>query len=206
MKEKMDANNFKFSEDFSVSLNFDGVPMFKSSSVSAWPVLGTVDGLPVKTGSKAVLLFGVWIGKKRNNLLIDEMIGRLLHRFDKLRTEGMAWSTTTGELRRSRVLISRVLCDSQGRPTLTKLQHLRGTFGCGYCLQERDTTDKEKGAEFPYILPMATMRTPEHIESVLINGYGTRKKFIEGKGKWFQGINGRSLFMDVPSFDVIKGA
>lgn len=51
----------------SFSLNTDGAPLFKSSSVSIWPVYMLVNELPISQRKRRqnALLYGVWISNKK---------------------------------------------------------------------------------------------------------------------------------------------
>jgi hypothetical protein len=59
-------NNFAdFFSDFgniSVSWNTDGIPIFKSSKFSVWPILIKFNSLPPTLREKYVLMIGLWFG------------------------------------------------------------------------------------------------------------------------------------------------
>lgn len=53
---------------YSLTLNCDGVPVFKSSLYSIWPLYGIVNELPYPVRKHNVLLFGLWFGDKKPNV------------------------------------------------------------------------------------------------------------------------------------------
>jgi len=52
--------------NFSLSWYTDGVPVFKSTQISMWPIYLTINELPFKDRKKLenTLLLGLWFGKK----------------------------------------------------------------------------------------------------------------------------------------------
>lgn len=61
-----------FSEhDISFTWNTDGVPLFKSSKTSMWPLFLTINELPfaIRRNPENLLLVGLWIGPKKPEML-----------------------------------------------------------------------------------------------------------------------------------------
>ena len=87
--QKSIQNNdfFSYSENLALTLSTDGVPLFKSSSVSLWPVYLPILNLPpeVRMNSKNIILGGLWSGttKLAMKLLLDPVLDNL----KKLSTE-----------------------------------------------------------------------------------------------------------------------
>lgn len=57
-------------DDISFVLNTDGVPVFKSSKVSIWPVFVVINELPLKARmtNENVMLCGLWFGEKKPSM------------------------------------------------------------------------------------------------------------------------------------------
>ena len=74
---------FSCEHHLALSLSTDGVPIFKSSKVSLWPVYLVVLNLPAKirTNAENIILCGVWVGptKPAMKLLLDPLISYLQH-------------------------------------------------------------------------------------------------------------------------------
>ena len=87
--QKSIQNNdfFSYSENLALTLSTDGVPLFRSSSVSLWPVYLATLNLPpeARMNSKNIILGGLWIGttKPPMKLLLDPVLDNL----KKLSTE-----------------------------------------------------------------------------------------------------------------------
>ena len=53
--------------DFTCLLNTDGVPVFKSSKFSLWPILSSINELEYGLGRKYILTLGLWFGSSKPN-------------------------------------------------------------------------------------------------------------------------------------------
>lgn len=78
-------------QDFflSIMIHTDGMPLYKSKNVSAWPILGAVIELPpyVRNRDDNILLFGLWIGKKKPDFTV--VFQRLGEQLSTLKTVGV---------------------------------------------------------------------------------------------------------------------
>lgn len=60
--------------DISLTWNADGIPVFKSSQYSIWPIQCMINELPVHLRSSNILLTGLWFGRtkpKMNTFLMS---------------------------------------------------------------------------------------------------------------------------------------
>lgn len=55
-------------DGISLTLNCDGVPVFKSSQYSIWPLQGIINELSYNVRKENVLLFGLWFGTNKPNV------------------------------------------------------------------------------------------------------------------------------------------
>ena len=150
-----------FDTDFLLTLNYDGVTVFKSgTSGSLWPILATIDGLPVHEKKAKVLLLGAYFGIKRDDpgtgcgsdsrpqevhqeSFTDYMFHRLLKSLEEIRNNGILWMDPISKaIQRNRGFLSKVICDSMARPFLMGLSNLHGKFGCPCSLS--DNSKKRK--------------------------------------------------------------
>ena len=129
--------NFSTFENNTISLAFslstDGVPVFKSSTVSMWPAYLLVLNLPVKVrmNSSNIILAGLWVGhtKPPMKLLLDPVISNL----DHLRNEGFVITilgrniTITGQL-----VIA--IFDLPAKAAVLCAKQFNGKHGCSVCL------------------------------------------------------------------------
>lgn len=73
----------------SIMIHSDGVPLYKSKNSSAWPILGAVLEFPpyARTRDDNVLLFGVWIGRKKPAFL--QMLQRFIEMINHVKNVGI---------------------------------------------------------------------------------------------------------------------
>ena len=95
---------FASKDNIALSLNMDGVPLYKSSSWSLWPVFLTILNLPISIRMKAenVLLAGLWYGPTKPPMKL--LLQPVLNRLKQLATSGLTIRTPEG-LRRIRTKV-----------------------------------------------------------------------------------------------------
>ena len=64
-KELITLHSFS-GNDLSLTWNSDGIPVFRSSKYSVWPLQASVNELPPHLRAKHILLIGLWFGDKPN--------------------------------------------------------------------------------------------------------------------------------------------
>ena len=63
-KELLESNKIS-NDDFTFTLHYDGIPLFKSSKVTAWPVLLTLNEMKEIFRKENVFVVGLWISKRQ---------------------------------------------------------------------------------------------------------------------------------------------
>ncbi|KAI7801395.1 hypothetical protein IRJ41_011007 [Triplophysa rosa] len=106
---------------YSLTLNCDGVPVFKSSLYGIWPLYGIVNELPYPVRKENVLLFGLWFGDKKPNVNIF-LKPFTLH-----------------------FVAALMICDSVARPILQNMTQFNGRYGCSLCLHPGEQAEKGHG-------------------------------------------------------------
>lgn len=71
----------------SISCNCDGVPVFKSSNFSIWPLQGILNELPIKERKENVFLLGLWFGNIKP--VITSFLQPFTDEMKQLSTSGM---------------------------------------------------------------------------------------------------------------------
>ena len=107
-----------------LSLNIDGVPLFKSSNISAWPILCCIDNL----SPEIVFPIAFVIGKsKPSNLdFLVETIDDLNKGFSEgLQFEGIQF----------KISLTCIICDAPARAMVKNHKQYSGYFGCDRCTQ-----------------------------------------------------------------------
>ena len=83
----------KFATDpnaFSISFNCDGVPVFKSSSFSIWPLQGILNELPHKERKENLMLLGIWFGSIKP--IMSSFLYPFTEEMKSLGSKGMKWT------------------------------------------------------------------------------------------------------------------
>ena len=129
-------------DTLTINWNFDGLPIFKSSGASLWPILAQINELRPDAKKEQILLCGVWFGTKKPNWLsfskpfVDEL--RVLG------TEGIFWYRGDRPMV-TKVLTHAIICDAPARCMVQGVHQFNGSFGCTWCLQEGRVVQKGNG-------------------------------------------------------------
>lgn len=96
---------------FSLPLNCDGVPAFKSSQYGIWPLQGIVNDVRKEN----VLLFGLWFGTKKPN--VNKFFKPFTKECQSLSTVGFKLHSNN-IVNHWRVIAAVMMCESVARPIL----------------------------------------------------------------------------------------
>ena len=118
-------------EDFFVSLmiHTDGVPLYKSKNLNAWPILGAVLELPpfARTRADNVLLLAVWIGKKKPDF--KKIFEKLDGQFSYLKNIGIE----THWRNRIKVLFPMLMGDMPALSSMVQFVEPNAFYSCMFC-------------------------------------------------------------------------
>ena len=109
-------------ENTGLLLNTDGVPVFKSSKCTLWPVYLAISSLPphIRMNSDYILLAGVWSGPIKPN--IAQLLAPILAKIRELNSKGIAVQTPDGVKRvRGKLLLG--LFDAPAKAVATNMMH-----------------------------------------------------------------------------------
>ncbi|XP_069465487.1 uncharacterized protein [Ambystoma mexicanum] len=140
-----DKNNLSF------SMNTDGVPIFKSSNVSMWPVYMLINELPIAMRKKRhnILLYGIWIspGKPPMWSFLQPLYEELA-----LLEKGYEFHDENGPFV-SRCALLTCTCDLPARALVYNCVQFNGYYSCWHCLQKGKRYKFQNGGSshiFPY--------------------------------------------------------
>ncbi|KAK6489849.1 hypothetical protein HHUSO_G6776 [Huso huso] len=185
------------SNTLSVNFSCDGVPVFKSSQYSIWPVLCVLNELPPVERLKHVLMASLWFGSKKPdmNLYLQPFVNEC----QDLMQSGVDWeNAVTQEKINSKVVCTVAICDSVARPLLQNMMQFNGLHGCGFCTDPGTNVPKGRGMTraYPYKKDFVLRSSTETIEQ-------TEHAFLNKKTVC--GVKGPSILMCIPNFDIIDG-
>ena len=130
--------------NISLTLNTDGIPVFKSSKFSLWPLYFVVNELsPLKRQRKENIIFaGLWFGPEKPLMLSYLQPFSICLR--KLQDEGFIVESPESPFVRKVFLIASS-CDLPAKCLLSNSIQFNGHCGCSKCLQPGETCGTRKG-------------------------------------------------------------
>ncbi|XP_069470109.1 uncharacterized protein [Ambystoma mexicanum] len=190
----------------SFAMNTDGVPVFKSSKVSMWPVYLIVNELPISQRKlrENVLLYGIWVSSKKP--VMWSFLKPLYADLAQLE-DGVVFNDHNNSSFTCHATLLTVTCDLPARCLVSNSTQFNGKFGCWHCLQEGESTVSGKGHcwVFPYNDegpkgPPRTLDTiTEDVKHVIDNIKTGQSSYT------VRGIKGPTWFMFLKYFCITKG-
>jgi hypothetical protein len=109
---------------FELSMNVDGIPLFKSSSASLWPILCSIMNLkPVK-----VFAIAICYGQSKPDDLL--FLQDTVHEMSSLLRDGLTWMG-----RIICIKLNCIVCDAPARAMIKATKLFSGYYGCDKCNQ-----------------------------------------------------------------------
>ncbi len=147
---------FSNRDNLALSLSTDGVPLYKSSPVSLWPVYLVILNLPayIRVRAENVILCGIWVGatKPLMNLLLNPIAKSL----QQLSTLGLSIRTTFGSLTVRAKLVMGVF-DLPAKAAVLCAKQYNGEYGCSVCLHPGKRLPNNARVYLPnYVYPERT--------------------------------------------------
>ncbi|XP_073721364.1 uncharacterized protein [Misgurnus anguillicaudatus] len=186
-------SNLKNDYSFSLTFNSDGVPIFKSSTFSIWPLLCYINELPSKIRKNNIFLAGLWFGARKPT--VSTFFGPFANQMKTLGSVGFEWCLK-GEIIKSYVYAIICSCDSVARAMLQNVKQFNGKFGCNWCLHPGERVEKGRGYAqvYPYLEDVR-----ERCHTNMIEWQRN-----VGVGETF-GVKGPTSLMSLPYFDIVSG-
>ena len=184
--------------------NTDGVPLFRSSSYSMWPMYFKINELPqrMRNGLNNKILAGMWFGNIKPS--INTFLKPLCLALKELYTEGV--QVHPPELQSPFICKAIVLsgtCDLPAKSMALNMVGHNGFYACPYCEQPGKTLALGSGGHvhiYPYVCenPTDPSRTKRNVEKCSIDSYktGKRKRGINPPG---------SCLQTLPHFNLVDG-
>lgn len=136
----------------SIQINVDGLPLFKSSSNSLWPILGL---LP-QFDKCSPFVIGLFCGGKKPNSLKDylsDFVAELL----ELQQSGFEYNG-----KKYKIEICSFVCDAPARQFLKNIKSHNGYFACEKCVTEGE----HDGTRMSFPETNASLRTDESFQAM----------------------------------------
>lgn len=191
----------------SFGFNTDGVPIFKSSKVSMWPVYLLINELPIldRKVRENVVFYGVWIAPKKP--VMWSFLKPLYDDISKLEN-GVDLVDHSGSKFVCKATLLTCTCDLPARCLISNSVQFNGKFSCWFCLQKGETYHTPTGGHchiFPYQSenPKGPPRTVSEIEADVNK---TVENLQDGNKDYVvRGIKGPFWFMFLKHFNITNG-
>lgn len=152
---------FSNKNHLALSLSTDGVPLFKSSRLSLWPVYLVILNLPanIRMNSENVIMCSLWVGPTKPiiNLLLDPVMKSL----QQLSTVGVTIQNLSECVTVRAKLVNGVF-DLPAKAAVLCAKQFNGEYGCSVCLHP----GKRQPNNARIYLPDATYRERTHSQVI----------------------------------------
>lgn len=152
-----------FSDFYHLIINSDGVPVYKSSKLSVWPIWAMIGELPpvLRKSFVNISLLGFWCGKNKQCLDWDCIWRKFIGEFWNLKDHGI---TIAGEVFLFKPYI--LIADMPAKASLLNIIQFNGYYGCPRCTMRGERICRR--LIYP-IFENFTLRTPEQFYLASIN-------------------------------------
>ena len=160
-------------------LNTDGVPVFKSSKMSVWPIFLMVNELPYKQRiqSSNMLLVGLWFG---NTKPIIDNFTRALHNELKSMEQLGTDVVINGHEHNCKAFLIGITADLPAKCTLLNMVQFNGAHSCCFCRQQGEnyrTVTEGNVRIFPYNTedPLGEKRRDKNVKDDALEAFEQKK-------------------------------
>nr|XP_047128984.1 uncharacterized protein LOC124809195 isoform X3 [Hydra vulgaris] len=115
----MNTKNAFQSTELSITINVDGLPLFKSSNLQLWPILGLIENY--------IFIIALFCGDAKPNCL-DDFLNDFIKEFLLLTNEGFYYNNN-----KFKVTLKAFICDAPSRCFLKCIQGHTGYYSCERC-------------------------------------------------------------------------
>lgn len=203
-RELMKPGNFLDTpENISFTWNTDGIPVFKSSKFSIWPLYFVINELPLQKrwSQKNMILGGLWFGPQKPNMLtfLQPFTAAISH----LHCHGV--EVFSPDVKNDFICHAMLLCgtcDLPAKAAVYNMIQFNGNHGCSHCLQSGKQLKvgvRGKVRVYPYMEadPTGPLRTNDQTSDYSEQAVSTNIPVF--------GVKGPSWLSTIPNYNVIQG-
>ena len=135
---------FSTPESTGLLLCSDGVPVFKSSKGSLWPVYLMVTSIPPhqRTRVDNLIVAALWHGPTKPDMEI--VLQPILENISSLNRDGIYVQNSKSQPVLLRPKLVMAVFDQPGRATATNTKQFNGEYGCFYCLDKGEVHNRAR--------------------------------------------------------------
>ena len=179
-------------DDLSLLFNTDGIAMFKSLKYSAWPILATINELPLHLRKQHIIMGGLWFGEEKPQM--NTFLKPFVSELTELGGEGLCVNNVE-----CKVFALFLSTDAPAQAIVRNCKQFNGKCGCDWCLQEGTTLPNGNGP------PLHVYPYEHNIEQRTDTSRRKLAVTSQQTGVCQQGAKGPSVLMLLPNFDCVKG-
>ncbi len=168
-------------------LNTDGVPIFKSSKTSIWPVYLAITSLPphIRMNCDYLLLAGIWSGPIKPNM--TTLLSPVIQSCRQLESKGISIQTPDGTRKQVRAKVLLGSFDLPAKAAVANSKQYNGEYGCNYCT-DKGTLVARNTRVYPPDAPHKTRTSQKMMEWA---------KTAERENRSVRGVKGESILSQV---------
>lgn len=180
MMDLMSSGNFlSVPEHTGLILCTDGVPVFKSSKGSIWPVYLMVTSIPPEHRFKVdnMIVASLWFGPTKPNMYC--LLNPILESIVAIRDKGILVQSHSHSVHYLRPKLIMAVFDLPARAAATNMKQFNGEHGCLYCLDKGQIHNRAR------IYPpndSHTLRTNDNMRKMALEADATKKVKFGIKG------------------------
>ena len=205
-KQHMTANGIlACKNNTSLTWNVDGLPLFKSSKYSLWPVYLIVNELPFKLHKlrENIIIAGLWFGENKPNMNI--FLKPIMTELLALEHNGIEVMVPAQE---SPFICKAILlagtCDLPAKCLVLNCMQFNGECGCSKCL-DPGVTFQTSARGHVYVYPYQIESQHGHGFKQSMNNHRLNAIKALETNTIVNGIKGPSWLMKLSHYDIIKG-
>ena len=180
--------------DITLTWNTDGVPVFKSSKYSIWPIQCMVNELPPHLRSRNILVTGLWFGQSKPHM--NTFLTPFVKECGELERTGFV-----SRIERLPQKVFSLLCsaDTPACAIVRNCKQFNGEHGCDWCEHPGECVVRENGPPTRYypVRGDPVLRTARQQGRYAIKANET--------GEAVMGVKGISVIEGFPTFDTVRG-
>ena len=189
--------------NLSLTWNLDGVPIFKSSKFSLWPLYLIVNELPyrLRVLKENTLFAGLWFGETKPNMQL--FLKPLVKELSVLESSGVTVkSPLYPQPFVSKIILLAGTCDLPAKCLVLNSVQFNGYHGCSKCLQPGLTwATSERGHVHVYLYDIRNPSGPKRTK----HQHSSDVKKVVDEHNIVNGIKGPSWMMTLRNYDIIAG-
>ena len=193
------------SSNISLTWNIDGLPLFKSSKFSLWPIYFVINELPYKLRIRTenMIISGLWFGESKPNMnvFLQPIFTELID-LESSGVEVKSPSLTTPFI--SKVIVLAGTCDLPAKSLILNTIQYNGKHGCSKCL-DPGFTFRTSVCGHTHVYPYQASKASGHGSKRSSSTHNSDVTKAQQENSIVNGVKGTSWLMRLSHYDIIKG-